>query len=791
MITLLAEVATTPGFYFRYGPIGVALGVLIPLAVLYAIFLYRRHSELSPKLRIGLGILRAIVYGVIILLLFAPVINETKKISIPSNILVLLDVSESMSIEDRRSRPGELADAAAALGKIPIKDLAQESVPELPLDLQSEVGKVSRLDLAKGILGLPELAILRESTDTTHVSSYTFGEKLTSPSDDLHDDTPWLDIVKASAKSTRLGDGLRAVVDRHGGQSITGVVVLSDGASNEGIDALDAAARLGDQSIPVHTVGIGLTKPDDVRIENLLVPDTVFYKDRVPVRVGIRSNGFQGRVVRLELTVNGALKASSKIALRGENSVEELTFVADQGEGQVQLAVTASVLPGDVAPENNRMERSLSIIDEKIKILYVEGDPRWEFRYLRAVLLRDERLEVNFLMTEGDPELARASSRHLELFPEDAAETFKYDLVILGDVPADYFTQSQLERIEELVVKRGGSFLMLAGRKYAPSSYRDTPIASLLPVKIGNGGYDRIGPLVYPVPTAKGLQNLIAKLSPSEQATRDTWARAKPLYGLPSLDGVKPGAADNLLVTLSDRDKRSKPYPLVVWQRYGTGKSLFVASDQLWRLRFKHGDEFHAHFWKQSIQFLTLSRLLGENKRIRLETERASYLAGERVNIFANVLDESYEPILSPTYEVLVESPGQAEPSAFSLGSIPGSPGLYEGSYIAQQEGVHRLKSVLADAKFSNTATFNVMDTSREMLESSMQEQTLRKISELSGGQYLELRDTMKLPDLLKGEPRYTSVSRENALWDRWYVFMFLLGCLTVEWFLRRQNDAA
>jgi hypothetical protein len=174
-----------------------------------------------------------------------------------------------------------------------------------------------------------------------------------------------------------------------------------------------------------------------------------------------------------------------------------------------------------------------------------------------------------------------------------------------------------------------------------------------------------------------------------------------------------------------------------------------------------------------------------------LETERASYLAGERVNIFANVLDESYEPILSPTYEVLVESPGQAEPSAFSLGSIPGSPGLYEGSYIAQQEGVHRLKSVLADAKFSNTATFNVMDTSREMLESSMQEQTLRKISELSGGQYLELRDTTKLPDLLKGEPRYTSVSKENALWDRWYVFMFLLGCLTVEWFLRRQNDAA
>jgi hypothetical protein len=791
MLTLLAA-ESTGGFYFREGPFPIllVLGVFVPLAVLYAVFLYRRQTELSSGHRLVLGVLRAIVYGLIILLLLAPVVDQTKKILIPNNVLVLLDVSESMSIEDRRSRPDELAESAAALGKIPLGELDQYAAAELPDDIRSSVEKVSRLDLAKGILGLSELEILRTSTESSHVTGYTFGENLASDMSP-ENSSPWFDAALPSAKSTRLGDGLREAVDRHGGQKITGVVVLSDGASNEGVDAVDAALRLGDQSIPVHTIGLGLTKPEDVRIQTVRVPDTVFYKDKVPVSVGILSHGFQGRVVTVDLTIDGDLVASRKIALRGNEAVEELSFIADQKVGQSEFVVTATVLPGDVAPENNRYERSISIIDEKIKILYIEGEPRWEFRYLRAVLLRDDRLDVKFLMTEGDPELARASPRHLEVFPEDAAETFQYDLVILGDVPADYFTQSHLERIEELVLKRGASFLMLAGRKYAPASYRDSPIASLLPVKIGNDGYDRLGPLLYPVPTSSGMKNLIAKFSPSDQVTRETWARAKPLYGVPNLDGVKRGAADNILVTLSDVDQRSKPYPLVVWQRYGTGKSLYVGSDQLWRLRFKHGDEFHVHFWKQSIHFLTLSRLLGENKRIRLETERGSYRAGERANVFANVLDESFEPISAPSYDVLVESPGQAEPSGLSLQAVPGSPGLYQGSYVTGKAGSYLLKSVLADSKFANTASFQAVGASREMLESAMQEQTLRKISELSGGEYLELSDLRKLPELLKGEVRTTSVSKEISLWDRWYVFALLLLFLSIEWFVRRQNDAA
>jgi uncharacterized membrane protein len=781
-------------FYFRHSPVGLALAILIPAAVLYAVYIYRRQAiALSRRRRVSLTILRAVVYAVMLLMLFAPVVGVTKIIKIPSNVLVLLDVSESMSIQDHRRQSEQLLDAAMALGKMPLADDtdAGESSHLLSADLRAEVGEVARLELAKGILRLPELEVLRTSTVDRQVASYTFGEKLAPAVGQATGPTPWLDAAQATAKSTRLGDSLLEAVERHGGQSITAVLVLSDGASNEGIEALDAAQRLGERSIPVHTIGLGLTQPDDVRIQTVLVSDTVFYKDKVPVRVLIESNGFQGRTAELRLTMDGKPAIGKSIQLTGSSQIEELSFVPDRKGGQAKLEVDITVLPGDIVPDNNHVERSLNIIDDKIKILYVESTPRWEYRYLRGILTRDHRLDVKFLLTEGDPELARADKQYLERFPDKAAETFNYDLVILGDVEADYFKPEQLELIEELVSKQGGSFLMIAGRQHAPKAYRDTPIAKVLPIKIGSGERQLVGSKVHAQPTDKGLQSLIASFSTSEDKTQKIWSFVKPLHRLPQLDGAKPGAVDNVLVTLSDTKPQSEPYPLVVWQRYGTGKSLYVGTDQFWRLRRKHGDEYHARFWKQAIQFLTLSRLLGENKRIRLETDRRNYRAGQQVQIYANVLDESFAPVQQPSYEVLLEAPGQVEPIALTLAAIPGSPGLFQGYYTAENPGSYLVRTVLADRKFSNTAPFEAEDANREMLEIAMQEEKLRKISELSGGQYLTVRDLKKLPELLQAEARETSVTQEESLWDRWYVFAFLMGCLSIEWFIRRRNDAA
>jgi hypothetical protein len=256
------------------------------------------------------------------------------------------------------------------------------------------------------------------------------------------------------------------------------------------------------------------------------------------------------------------------------------------------------------------------------------------------------------------------------------------------------------------------------------------------------------------------------------------------------VDGVKPGAT--VLVALSEAaGGSSEPYPLVAWQRYGTGKSLFVATDQLWRLRFRQGDRYHARFWGQAIRFLTLSRLLGENKRIRLETSGREYRAGERVEVFAKVLSDTYEPLELPAYSVELDGAQLTEPRPLSLAPVPGVPGLYRGSFRAGGEGSYRLSAPAADRSYSRPVEFTVRAASREQIEPAMQAELLEKMAAISGGQMLEIRDLPALPGLLGTGARTLRVEEERELWDHWSIILVVLLCAGLEWFLRRRHDLA
>jgi hypothetical protein len=248
-----------------------------------------------------------------------------------------------------------------------------------------------------------------------------------------------------------------------------------------------------------------------------------------------------------------------------------------------------------------------------------------------------------------------------------------------------------------------------------------------------------------------------------------------------------------VLATLSDRANRPEPYPLIAWQRYGSGKSMFVGTDKLWRLRFKRGDSYHAQFWGQAAQFLTLSRLLGENKRVRIETDGKSFRTGERVLIQATVLDSEYHPVKADSYSVLVESvPPKGEPRAVVLRPVPVAEGLYQGSFTADQAGSFQVVTKLEDEKFSNQADFQVESVSREKLEPAMQKDLLVKLAELSGGKYLTMRELPSLPGLLPDQSRMVTLPpQETELWNNWLVFAAILTLAGGEWFLRRRFDVA
>ncbi|MEC9124121.1 MAG: glutamine amidotransferase [Verrucomicrobiota bacterium] len=765
-----------------------ALAALLFAGLLgFAVYLYRSESWLAPNRRLIMGGCYLLAGFLIVLLLLEPALRLKSSRSQKSNLLVLLDVSASMSIPDHAGGPEP--DETAAEGNLS----------------GAQAQPATRLSHAKDAL----LDIGNDLGDKYSLHFYTMGDRLQTLSLEGND-TQYLGEISAEAGSSRIGSAMEEAISRHAGQHLAGVVLLSDFSWIEGSDPVEVAREFKRREVPVYTVAFGMPSPPDIRVRRLIAPEVAFAGDKVPIRVQVDSSGFEDRSVEVVLQMNEEELERRELTLSGSSQFIEFSFVPPKGIERANLTASIEEMPGEVALENNLVGHGMQVIDEKINVLYVEGMPRWEYRYLRWVLLRDPRLNVRFLMTQGDKYLAATSPRHLGVFPTEAEEMLSYDLVILGDVIASYFTSEQVRWMEELVKGRelsqedngtslvggGGSLLMLGGQVGSPSSYFNTPIADILPVKMDSASRRWFHGGSHPVVTADGMEGSVVSLHPDKDVNDRIWKMVTPMGFMSGLT-PKPGAT--VLLSRSGSDPTALPYPLVAWQRYGKGKSMYVGTDDLWRLRREVGDQFHARFWGQAIQFLALSRKLGQNKQVTLETARRQYSTGERVELFANVLTETFDPVDRDSYPVLLDRNGSGDyPIEVSLDPVPGTPGLYGKSILVTEPGDYELRAMDSDALKANVADFEVDRLSLEQRETSMRDELADQLASLSGGNRLldfseEDSDDSRLADLaglLPGRlPKSLPVEREKALWDIPAIFALLVLLTGLEWYLRRREN--
>ncbi|MDA0836143.1 MAG: VWA domain-containing protein [Planctomycetota bacterium] len=749
-----------------------------------ALFFYSRETSLTSSQRTWLGVLRGIVYALILTLLFEPALAIEMTVKVRRNILVLIDGSESMELKDKRRTHSEIEEAALATGEIKFSDIKPEgSKALLSQSFTDKASSFTRLHLVKGVLTNTELNLIGELQDDYRVEFFKLGGRAEPISVEGKELSQALAQVSADLKATAIGTGVDEVVSRYGGEAVAGVIILTDGASNQGQDTLEVAHRMREKNIPIYPIGFGLPNPRDLRLENLVVQEVVFKDDEVLARVQVLAPGFADREVEAVLKLDGNEVASLPVVLTDAPQWIEIPFIADKG-GTFRLDISIAPLPEETVKENNTIGQTIRVIDEQIKVLYIEGKPRWEFRYLRQVLRRDHRLDVKFIMTEGDADLAKYSREYLTRFPTDAAGAFRFDLVIVGDVRSSFFQPEELTRIEELIRTRGGSFLMIAGNSYSPGDYEGTIIENMLPIRLA-GGKRAVSQEVYPVLTTAGKLSSVVRIEGDEEQSVEIWKRVRPLFSVPAVNDVKPGAM--VLIGLSGSES-DRSYPLMAWHRYGTGKSLFLATDQLWRLRFKTGDRYHARFWGQTIQFLTLSRLLGENRQISIQTDHKEYRTGQAVRIYANVLDETYTPVKAEEYTVYLKLKGSLElTKAVALDAVPESEGLFQGYAEVEKEGRYELKAGRHEEAVSNLVEFDVRTQSLEQLQPALQLESLRKFGEISGGKYFAIHDLAKLRKTIGGEEKTTVVKREKELWDLWIVLVVIVLCTGTEWFVRRR----
>jgi len=778
-------------FWARPLSFGTLVAIFAAIVVL-SLYLYRRPWGLPLWLRGILVVSRVLVLTLLVATLMEPTAVRTEEHTRERSLPVLLDVSESMSMKDQRKLPEEIVEAAAALGMAPLDEEinADQAVMELDAGQRQKITASSRLDLAKAVLVDSARPIFESLGENLDLSYHSFGQAPRLISDDTVVVAEDLAVLEATDPGTSIASSLEAVANS-GGIPPAGIFLLSDGIDSATSQRSEAVLRdLGAREIPVYTVPLGLPDPDDVSINNIVMQEVAFSGDRVPVRVHLQSEGYEQRTARLSVLLNDRRVSSRVVRFEGGLQFEEIDFRVDIYEkGAAQIDVVIEPFDDEVSITNNRITRSIRVVNEKVNVLYIEGNARWEFRYLRAILKRDPRINATFIASNVGPEVARNSPEHIERFPSKREEAFMYDLVILGDVDASFFSDEELGLLEELIRDRGASLLMLCGPMHSPGSYQGTPVQTMLPVRFDpDEKWAEVSESVYPVLTPEGRSSLVMTLENEDDLNDRIWSRMAPMDQLPPLLSAKPGAT--VLAVLSDSTERDQSYPLVAWQRYGTGKCMSIASDRLWRLRYKTGDKYHWRVWSQCIQFMTLSRLMGEHKRIRLETDRSSYFVGSQGRLYAHVLDDDFEPVVQSGFDVVVSGlDGAAARQQIKLQPDRSQPGLYEGYFTPPGPGRYRMEANENDRKVSSITEFQVSDIRQELTETDMRLENLQRIADLTGGATLGVRELPKLASLVNGEPLTTTVRSERPLWDHWLVILLLAGLLGGEWILRRRHD--
>ena len=773
----------------------LSTGTLIAIfagIVLLSLYLYRRPGGMPFGLRAFLALSRIVVLAFVVATLLEPTAIITESHTLTRSLPVLLDVSESMSMKDQRKRPEDLVSAAVALGMFSLEDDtdADRMVMQLDAKQRQAIAMSSRLDLGKAILTQSGHSVLDSFEESLDLSYHTFGRSPRLISDDNLVTTEALAGLKAIEQGTSIATSLEAVASS-GGVPPAAIILLSDGIDNASSQRSEAILQdLGARGIPVYAVPIGLSDPDDVSIRNVVIQEVAYSGDKVPVRIQIKSKGYERRTARLAVLLNDRRVSSRIVRFDGGLQFEEIDFRVDVYEkGAVQIDVLIEPFDNEISTVNNRVSRTVRIVNEKVNVLYVEGNARWEYRYLRAILKRDPRINATFISSNVGPEVARNSPEHIERFPNEREDAFQYDLVILGDVDASFFTDEELGLLEELIRDRGASLLMLCGPMHSPGSYAGTSVQTMLPVRFdSDSDWENIAETVYPVLTPEGRSSLVMTLENNAELNDRVWSRMAPMDQLPPLLSAKPGAT--VLAVLSDSTSRGQGYPLVAWQRYGTGKCMSIASDRLWRLRYRTGDKYHWRVWSQCIQFMTLSRLMGEHKRIRLETDRSTYPVAGQCRLYAQVMDDGFEPVVQSVFEAYVSNlEGDQTKQLVSLRPDKSQPGLYEGYFSPPETGRYRLEANEEDSKTSNTTEFQVTEIREELIETDMSLSYLERIAELTGGAILEPKEFPKLRSLVNDRLITTEFRSERPLWDNGIVAFLLVALLGAEWILRRRYD--
>jgi uncharacterized membrane protein len=713
------------------------LAVVIALGAAGIGFSLVRNSQgLGPVRVVTLGVLQTLLWGGVLALLWRPALLTQTLRPQENSIALLLDTSASMSYGDAdRSR-------------------LQEAIATL------EDGTLAELD------GVFNLQFFGFAADTLALES--------------------LAAVPAPGPTTDIGSALLSVLRGANAGALAAIVLVSDGGDNSG--ALDAAriAEIAGFGVPVHTLGVGAEEiPDDLELEDVVLAPQGMPGSTVSAQVSIRHG--QGALAQLKVYDGEAILASQAIQLPdqagvttrwidldvGRPGVRDLRFALDAGSNETNLV-------------NNTQLRPMEVSQRRRNILYIEGEPRWEYKFLRRAIDEEGPLRVASLLRTTPNKFYRqgveSPEELVDGFPTDEQTLFSYDAVIIGSFEATALSPEQQTMLAEFVSRRGGSLLMLGGRRgLADGGWGATALAEVLPATLP--AVEAPSFVRYPAKatlTPTGRRSLLTRLGPDETANVALWDELPELADFQYLEGLKPAAEVLLEAELQDQ-----AWPLLVHQRYGLGNSYILATGGTWRwqMQLPHEDQRHETFWRQLLQALAAAA----PEPVTLSTDRVFYGDRSVVTLRAEIRNKDFQPTDAATVNVVVDG-GTGPAATLAMTPVPGQPGRYAVDFDAADPGIYRFEAT-AELEGSPLGRSRLAvrreDGVAEHFQIQQNRPLLERIASATRGQYFTLDTVAAIPEAVQFSDAGVVERRLLDLWNMPINFLLLLLLKAGEWLLR------
>lgn len=785
-------------------PDTIAGGLLLAfgsLAILvWVIWLYRRDTrELALGWRIFLAGLRlAALLGLLIIALNPQ--DRTQRTAFrPSRAVLLIDTSLSMRHPAAASPTGATGGDSRATA---VQSWLKSSSILSRLQRDHEVSIFSFDSALNGPLSVLPHQPAEESGTNSATNAIT-------PSLD------WVASLEPQGTETRLGEAMGEVIRQAAGRTLAGIVVITDGGQNAGVDPITAHDRALASKSRLIAVGVGsLEQPLNVQIADIQAPTDVQLGDAFDLTAYVQAQGLSGREVTVELLAaqDGQNEpplaiSSQNLTLPDDGLAAELKFnIQPVGEGgwKYTLRVQPTTAVAEFNQQDNEQTLSVRVFDRPTRVLLIAGGPMRDYQFVRNMLYRHKSMEVDVLLQTASVGSSQESNNLLGQFPATREQLFEYDVILAFDPDWRQFSAESIQNLSDWVDQEGGGLVLVAGDVFtvqlAGSSDQNTPqLQALAPLRdlypvvlnsyVAEMRFDNQSSQPWPIEfTPEGQRTEFLQLTDDPVSSLARWKEFAGFYRCYPTSGAKAGAT--VLARFSDpRSQNEFGAPvLLAEQFFGQGRTLYLGSAEIWRLRAV-SDADYDRFWIKTIREVGQGRTKRGTRRGVLLPESRKLLLGQTARLRARLLDAQFQPLGMDEVRLEVVDPaGKPMLPSPRMRKDPSRPGEFVGDFRVSQAGVYRLELPIPE---SNEQITDELVVALPKLEDQDVRQNLPLLTDLvrdTGGEVLTLEAaTARLPELLptRGE-LFTIDERLQSLWDRGWVMYLLVGLLAVEWLTRK-----